>query len=41
MLPNLSRQGLAYAYRAEGKFKSMDTFKDQQDIEELCAKGEF
>lgn len=41
VLPSLSRKGLAYAYRAEGTFKSMDTFKDQQDIEVLCADGEF
>jgi glucose-1-phosphate cytidylyltransferase len=35
VLPNLQRQNLLYAYCHDGFFKSMDTYKDQQEIEAL------
>jgi glucose-1-phosphate cytidylyltransferase len=36
VLPRLAEAGLMYAYRHDGFFKSMDTFKDQQEIDRLC-----
>lgn len=41
VLPRLSDKGLAYTYQSEAFFKSMDTYKDQMDIEELCRSGRF
>jgi len=41
VLPRLSEKGLAYTYHSDAFFKSMDTYKDQQDIEELCRSGQF
>ncbi|MCP5152949.1 MAG: NTP transferase domain-containing protein [Ectothiorhodospiraceae bacterium] len=41
VLPALSAQGLVYAHRSDGFFKSMDTYKDQQDIEALHAAGKL
>ena len=41
VLPRLSEKGLAYTYHSDAFFKSMDTYKDQQDIEELCRAGQF
>jgi len=41
VLPRLCEKGLAYTYRSQALFKSMDTHKDQQDIEELCRSGKF
>jgi len=35
VLPNLQREGLLYTYRHDGFFKSMDTHKDQLEMEEL------
>ena len=39
VLPNLCNQRRLFAYRHDGFFKSMDTYKDQQEIEQLCADG--
>ena len=39
VLPALAAEGLVYGYRHEGFFKSMDTFKDQQEIEKLWGQG--
>jgi len=36
--PNLQKQGLLYTYRHDGFFKSMDTYKDQQELEEIFAE---
>jgi glucose-1-phosphate cytidylyltransferase len=41
VLPRLCGKGLAYTYHSDAFFKSMDTYKDQQDIEELCSSGKF
>ncbi len=41
VLPGLAAKGLIYAYRNDGLFKSMDTFKDQIDMEELVQKGKI
>jgi glucose-1-phosphate cytidylyltransferase len=35
VFPNLSQKGLVYAYKHDGFFKSMDTYKDQQEIEDM------
>lgn len=35
VLPGLVTSGLAYAYRHEGFFKSLDNYKDQLEFEEL------
>ena len=40
VLPSLSRMGLVYAFRHEGFFKSLDSFKDQQEFEALIRSGE-
>lgn len=40
VLPALVRKDLAFAYRHDGFFKSMDTYKDQQDIEMMYQNGE-
>jgi glucose-1-phosphate cytidylyltransferase len=39
VLPALQRDGLLYTYRHNGFFKSMDTHKDQQDIERIFEEG--
>ncbi|NLF30223.1 MAG: NTP transferase domain-containing protein [Planctomycetes bacterium] len=39
VLPAMVRKGLVYAYRHDGFFKSMDTQKDQQEIDTLCRGG--
>ncbi len=39
VFPNLLKQGVLYSYRHDGRFKSMDTYKDQQDIERMCNEG--
>ncbi len=39
VLPALARRGLVYGYRHEGFFKSMDSYKDQQEFERLAADG--
>jgi len=41
VLPRLCGKGLAYTYHSNAFFKSMDTYKDQQDIEELYLSGRF
>lgn len=41
VLPRLCSKGLAYTFHSDVFFKSMDTYKDQQDIEELCSSGMF
>lgn len=35
VFPHLQERGLLYAYRHDGFFKSMDTYKDQQEIEAM------
>jgi glucose-1-phosphate cytidylyltransferase len=35
VLPNLARRGQLYAYRHTGFWKSMDTSKDQQELEKI------
>jgi glucose-1-phosphate cytidylyltransferase len=37
VLPELARRQTLYLYRHEGFFKSMDSYKDQQEFEELSA----
>jgi len=39
ILPQLAQARLLYTYRHEGFWKSMDTSKDQQDMERLCGNG--
>jgi len=39
VLPNLVEQQQLYMYRHEGFFKSVDSYKDQQDFEELVKQG--
>lgn len=39
ILPQLAQTGSLYTYRHEGFWKSMDTSKDQQDMERFCGKG--
>jgi glucose-1-phosphate cytidylyltransferase len=39
VLPALQAQGALYAYRHNGFFKSMDTHKDQQELERLYEEG--
>jgi len=41
VFPALAEQGLLYAYRHDGFFKSMDSYKDQQEIEQLCQDGKL
>lgn len=40
VLPNLLDRGLLYAYRHQGFFKSIDSYKDVMEFEELMAAGE-
>ena len=37
VLPSLVRKGKVFAYRHHGFFKSLDSYKDQQEFEELIA----
>ena len=39
VLPALQAQGALYAYRHNGFFKSMDTHKDQQELERIYEEG--
>jgi len=41
VLPALAKKGLIYAYQNDGLFKSMDTFKDQLDMENLVQSGKL
>ena len=36
VFPALARRSLVYSYRHEGFWKSMDTSKDQQELERIC-----
>jgi glucose-1-phosphate cytidylyltransferase len=40
VLPELSRRGLLYVNRHLGFWKSMDTSKDQQELEKMCIGGD-
>jgi len=39
VFPALLKKKLLYAYRHDGFFKSMDTYKDQQEIEQMYREG--
>jgi glucose-1-phosphate cytidylyltransferase len=39
VLPALGARGQLFAYRHDGYWKSMDTYKDAQDLSELCRAG--
>lgn len=39
VLPRLAAEGLAYAYRHEGYFKSLESTKDHQELESLVRAG--
>lgn len=39
VLPRLAAAGLAWAFRHDGFFKSLDTLKDQEEFEDLLAAG--
>ncbi len=39
VFPHLAANGLAFTYKHDGFFKSMDSFKDQQEFEELLRSG--
>jgi glucose-1-phosphate cytidylyltransferase len=39
VLPDLARKGLLYTYKHEGFWRSMDTSKDQQELEALYRDG--
>lgn len=39
VLPGLGRESCLYAYRHDGFWKSMDTYKDARDLSSLCAYG--
>jgi glucose-1-phosphate cytidylyltransferase len=40
VFPNLARKGLLFTYKHEGFFKSMDSYKDQQDFDELARSSQ-
>lgn len=40
VFPHLAEQGLAFTYRHDGFFKSMDSYKDQREFEALLQNGE-
>jgi glucose-1-phosphate cytidylyltransferase len=39
VLPDLARRGSLFAYRHRGFWKSMDTFKDRQELQALAGSG--
>jgi len=39
VLPALAKEGLVYCYRHEGFFKSLDSYKDQQELERMANAG--
>ena len=39
VFPQLAQGGYVYSYRHEGFFKSMDSYKDQQEFETLMKEG--
>ncbi|MCC7427021.1 MAG: NTP transferase domain-containing protein [Alphaproteobacteria bacterium] len=41
VFPALQKKGRLYTYQHRGFFKSMDTYKDQQEIETLCETGKM
>lgn len=41
VFPALSQKGLVFAYQHDGFFKSMDTYKDQQEIEKMYSEGDI
>jgi len=41
VLPELVKKNLLYAYRHDGFWKSMDTYKDQQEIEQMYRSGDI
>ena len=41
VFPRLLENGLLYTYRHDGFFKSMDTYKDQQELEEMLATSDL
>jgi glucose-1-phosphate cytidylyltransferase len=38
--PNMAGKGLVYSYRHDGFFKSMDSYKDQQEFERMVSIGD-
>jgi glucose-1-phosphate cytidylyltransferase len=40
VFPNLLTKNLLYTYRHDGFFRSMDTYKDQQEIEQMYRLGD-
>lgn len=40
VLPALSLAGQLYAYRHDGFWRSMDTYKDAQELSSLCTEGD-
>ncbi len=41
VFPNLAAKGLVYGHRHDGFFKSMDSYKDQLEFEQLVQSGEI
>ena len=41
VFPNLLRKNLLYTYRHDGFFKSMDTYKDQQELEQMLTGSDL
>jgi glucose-1-phosphate cytidylyltransferase len=41
VMPELQRRGLLYTYKHNGFFKSMDTHKDQQELEQIYERGDL
>lgn len=41
VFPNLLKKGLLYTYQHDGYFKSMDTYKDQQELEQMFVNGKI
>jgi glucose-1-phosphate cytidylyltransferase len=41
VMPGLVRKNKIFAYRHDGFFKSMDTYKDQQEIEAMYERGDM
>lgn len=39
LLPPLAEEGLVYAYRHTGFWRSLDTWKDAVELDELCREG--
>lgn len=39
VLPYMASKGLVYAYQHDGFFRSMDTYKDNQEIEQMCQRN--